>query len=254
MLRRPCHSEIPLKHTLPHPPILLTPPRLIPNPNRLLKPLLSTHPLPSHPFGRIPRHPIKHRRQPLRNPQLRLHKPVHNLLAHPQLVLGHALDALRQQPHRAVQLRRWHRLQHEAHARGFGARNQVAREEHPLRFLRPDACSPHCRRGTPPDAGGRVPDARVVRHDHKVAAQRDIAAARDSRAVDLCDRRLGAVEQAHEAVGVGAHGLVVRQRVVAIAHVLAADCVAPGGFFRGQREVVAPTEAFARAFEHDAVD
>ncbi len=77
----------------------------------------------------------------------------------------------------------------------------------------PSRIRPHRGGRAAPHARGHVADARVLGHQQQIAAQRDVAAARDRRAVHLGDGGLGAAPQRHEVVGVALHVGVVVHRV-----------------------------------------
>ena len=89
------------------------------------------------------------------------------------------------------------------------ARDRVASEQHPFRFLGAEPVHPHCCGRAGPHPRRHVSNLRLVGHDDDVAAQRDVAATGDGVTVDLRDRRFQRPPQAEEAVRVRAHQCII---------------------------------------------
>ncbi len=174
---------------------------------------------------------------------------VDHQLLHHELVLGHGGHARRERLHGRVQRLCRYRLGDEAPLGGLAPVDQVPGEQHPLGAFGAQAIDPPAGLRAAPDPRRRVADLRVLGHQHDVAGQRDVAAARHGIAVHLAQHGLQPAPEAHDALGVPTHHLVVHHRVPG--HVLAAGD-GPGAF-RPQLQVVPCTERPPGTGEHDHV-
>ena len=218
---------------------------------RLEAVLLGVAPEPQA-LGVVPRDAVEEGREHLALLQPHVqHHLVDDHLVHRQMALRHAGDALGQRPRRALELVRGDGRVRQAPFGGGAPVDDVAGEHQLLGAHGAEPERPHRRRRAAPYPRRHVADAGILGDHDQVAAERDVAAARDGGAVDLGDGGLGAAPQAHEILGVALHRRIVDQRVPRMAFLLAGMI---DHAFRGSGEVVTAAKALARAFDHDDVD